>query len=244
MRTTLPLLVLPILLAAGTAEAQKVFLNPSNQTGNPVSGGGNEAQYQLICANLAKGILDKAGFNVVVDQDFTNAPSNANSWGADIFVSLHTNAGGGHGTETLYKTDGGKALAAKVQEGLLASLGYQSRGLKLRTDLHVLNSTNMHACLDEAAFHDCTATSGYQGHPPSESSFIRSAAGQQQIAEGVANGVCAYFGKSCAAAPETGKLRGTVYRAPNLDDKLVALEHYWRSSMFSQLAVILYQNQK
>jgi N-acetylmuramoyl-L-alanine amidase len=198
------------------AEAQKVYLNPSNQTGNPVSGGGNEAQYALICANQAKALLAQAGFNVVVDQDFNNAPSNANSWGADIFVSMHTNAGGGHGTETLYVSDGGKKVAAAVQGGLVASLKLTDRGLAVRTDLHVLNATSMYACLDEALFHDCTTASGWPGHPPPESEQLRTAAGQTRIAQGVANGVCAYYGKTCQPAPAKGTLKGTVYRAPDL----------------------------
>jgi N-acetylmuramoyl-L-alanine amidase len=198
------------------ALGQKVFLNPSNQTGNPVSGGGTEDQYALILANLTQTILTQAGFDVVVDQDFTNAPSNANSWGADIFVSMHTNAGGSHGTETLYLSDGGKVLATSVQAGLVASVGYADRGLVHRTDLHVLNSTAMYASLEEAVFHDCDSTSGYKGHPPSESDFLRSAGGQAKIAAGVADGACAYFKKTCAAAPEKGWLKGTVYEAPDL----------------------------
>ena len=207
------------LLFCAPAQAQKkVFINPSNQTGNSVSGGGHEAQYALIVANKAKAILVKAGMSVTVDQSFTNSPGNANSWGADIFVSVHSNAGGGHGTETLYVSTGGKVLADKVQNGLLSKLPYQSRGLKKRTDLYVLNKTSMYACLLESVFHDCAKTSGYTGHPPSESSFLRTAAGQDKIAAGVAAGVCSYYGVSCSGTVPTtkGTIRGVVYKAPNL----------------------------
>jgi MYXO-CTERM domain-containing protein len=216
------LLVLGVLLA-GDAGAKKITLNPSDQTTNPVAGGGNEAQYALINAKLAKTILVDHGYSVTVDQDFYNAPKNANSWGANVFISIHTNAGGGHGTETLYLSSGGKTLAGKVQSGLVAALPYQSRGLKVRTDLHVLNATNMVACLTECLFHDCSKSSGYQGHPPSEASFLKSAAGQKKIAQGIASGACAYFGTSCdASAPMTSKgfLKGSVYRAPNLTDRV------------------------
>ncbi|MBM4355350.1 MAG: N-acetylmuramoyl-L-alanine amidase, partial [Deltaproteobacteria bacterium] len=189
------------LFLPAAVSAQKIFLNPSNQFSNPVAGGGNEAEYALIYCNKAKPIIEGGGFNVKIDQDFNNAPGNANSWGADAFISVHTNAGGGHGTETLYKTDGGKKLAAAVQNGLLANLPYQDRGLKLRTDLYVLNKTNMYACLTEAVFHDCATNSGPQGHPPSESNFLKSADGQNKIAAGIATGACAYFGKSCSGNP-------------------------------------------
>lgn len=220
----LPLNLLMLLCFVQPAVAQKIVLNPSDQTSNPVSGGGNESQYAVICANLAEPIIDSVGLNAKVDGDFYNSPYNANSWGADIFVSMHTNAGGGHGTETLYKSAGGKKLAGFVQDGLLAHLPYQSRGLKQRNDLHVLNNTNMYACLTEALFHDCSTQSGPQGHPPSESAFLKSADGQAKIAAGTASGVCAYFSKNCGnGGPrpnQKGWLMGVVYKAPNLEDRL------------------------
>ncbi len=175
-------------------------------------------------AKLAKTILVDHGYSVTVDQDFYNAPKNANSWGANIFISIHTNAGGGHGIETLYLSSGGKSLAGKVQKGLLDALPYQDRGLKLRTDLHVLNATNMVACLTECLFHDCSKSSGYSGHPPSEASFLKSADGQKKIARGIAAGACAYLGSSCDTSapppPSKGFLKGSVYKAPNLNDRL------------------------
>lgn len=209
-----------LITTAGESRAQKIYLNPSDQTDNAVAGGGTEAQYALINANLTKPILDAAGFTARVDQDFYNSPANANSWGADIFVSIHSNAGGGHGTETLWVSSSGEVLAGHVQDGLLSWLPYQDRGLKYRDDLHVLNATSMTAVLTETLFHDCASDSGYQGHPPSESAFLRSADGEQKIAMGIARGICTHFSKTCAAEPvaQKGWLKGVVYRAPNLDD--------------------------
>lgn len=227
MNRYLPFVVLAVTLSLGlsgpAAAAKKVVLNPSDQTANAVAGGGNEAQYAIIVANKAEATLDAAGIDAKVDGDFYNSPANANSWGADIFVSIHTNAGGGHGTETLYKSDGGKVLAGKIQDGLLSKLPYQSRGLKLRTDLHVLNKTNMYACLTESLFHDCSTQSGPQGHPPSESSFLKSEDGQNKISAGISVGVCNYFGASCAdgpVPPAKGWLKGVVYKDPNLDERI------------------------
>jgi len=212
------------LLAARTALAQKVFLNPSNQFSNLVAGGGNEAEYAKINADLTAALLQAAGFSVVVDQDFYNAPLNANSWGADIFVSIHSNAGGGHGTVTLYVSSGGKVLASHVQAGLVAHLPYDDRGLSHRTDLYVLNKTAMYAALAEVVFHDCATQSGPKGHPPSESAFLKSAEGQQKIAAGLAAGICSYFGKTCGGGVvppiQTGFFKGVVYRAPDMDDRI------------------------
>lgn len=221
---------------AFSANAQtKVYLNPSNQFDNSVAGGGNEAQYALIIAQKVEAILDATGFDAKVDQDFSNAPYNANDWGAKIFVSIHSNAGGGHGTETLYVSSGGMALAEAVQDGLMGQLPYADRGLKKRTDLHVLNNTDMYACLTETVFHDCSTTAAGGGHPPSESAFLKSAAGQDKIARGIANGVCDYYNVTCSGSgtvqpdpdpesppinPTTGTLTGVVYKAPNLGDRI------------------------
>lgn len=212
-----------IVLLPAFAHSQKVFLNPSNQTENSVACGGNEAQYALINANNAAEVLRRMGFDVVVDQDFSNAPIHANSWGADVFVSVHSNAGGGqgHGTETLYKTQGGMVLAQAVQDGLLSFLPYQSRGLKHRDDLYVLNATSMYACLAEVVFHDCTAVSGFQGHPPSESCFLVSTEGQTKIGNGLAFGTCKYFRDNCSTSgPTTGFFKGFVYIAPDMNQRV------------------------
>lgn len=212
-------------LFAATAWAQKVYLNPSDQSGNPIAGGGVESTYALINANNTKSILTAAGFTIVVDQDFTNAPANANSWGADTFVSIHSNAGGGHGTVTLYYPNStpGQTMAKNITDALVAKLNYSNRGVSARSDLHVLNDTSMTAVLTEVVFHDCASSSGYQGHPPSESNFLKSTEGQKLIAEGIANGVCTYYSKSCQTTTppaDKGTLIGVVYKNPDLAARL------------------------
>ena len=216
-------LALILLLSSGAALAQKVALNPSNQTANLLCNGGNEATYAVINANKTEAILDASGYNARVDGDFYNAPGNANSWGASIFVSFHSNAGGGHGTETLYKVNEDKIIAGDVQNGLLSKLPYQSRGLKVRTDLHVLNATSMPACLTEVVFHDCCTSSGYQGHPPSEADFLKSTSGQDKIAAGISKGICAYYDDTTCSGgttPQKGWYKGVVYKAPDTADRI------------------------
>lgn len=188
---------LALLTSASPALAQRVFLNPSNQIHNSVSGGGHEAQYALDNANRARDLLAPHGFELIVDQDFNGAPAHANNWGADIFVSVHSNAGGGHGAETLYKTNGGRTLAAAVQAGMLSVYSFGDRGLKQRDNLHVLNNTAMFACLPEVLFHDCTRDHG----GVTESAFLRSAGGRAQIAAGLAAGVCGYYDRVCDDGP-------------------------------------------
>lgn len=204
-----------------SASAQKVMLNPSNQVNNAVCAGGVESTYALKNANIAKGILGGAGLDVRVDQDFTNAPLNANSWGAKVFLSVHSNAGGGHGPETLRGWHGDStAFASKVQSAIVRTQlhAYYNRGTKDGLcgggRCYVLNQTNMTAALAEVVFHDCCSTSAGSGHPPSEAAYLVSSNGQQAIGKGLAQGVCDYLGKSCSGTvtPTNGYLKGVVYK--------------------------------
>jgi N-acetylmuramoyl-L-alanine amidase len=79
----------------------------------------------------------------------------ANSLGADYFLSIHANAGGGDGTETYAYASGGTAddLAHRVQEEVLTQLGTRDRGVKYES-FYVLVHTNMPADLNEMAFLD------------------------------------------------------------------------------------------
>jgi N-acetylmuramoyl-L-alanine amidase len=56
------------------------------------------------------------------------------------------------GIETLYKSETGKALATPVHSALISATGDRDRGLKHRSDLYVLNATNMPAIMVEAGF--------------------------------------------------------------------------------------------
>lgn len=82
----------------------------------------------------------------------------ANSWGANLFVSIHCNAynGTASGTETLIYSFGSQAAsyAERIQTAVTEKLGTVSRGVKERQDLAVLRLTAMPAVLIETAFID------------------------------------------------------------------------------------------
>jgi N-acetylmuramoyl-L-alanine amidase len=80
----------------------------------------------------------------------------ANRAKCDYFISIHCNAGGGTGTETLIYGTGGHAepLAKCVNNKIVKHFGLKNRGIKVRTDLGVLRLTNMPAILVETAFID------------------------------------------------------------------------------------------
>lgn len=83
----------------------------------------------------------------------------ANDWGADYFISLHVNAGGGTGAETLFGREADRAFAQTVQDVFSEKTGLRNRRIWLRNDLAVLRHTKMPAILVEAGFIDAPAGS-------------------------------------------------------------------------------------
>jgi len=106
-----------------------------------------------------------------LNEDLNIRPDYANMVDADLFISIHTNAGGGsaRGTMTLWGgqdagTGGGsptndKALAEKIHPPVVTECGTNDRGVWKDEDMSgfslcVLRETNMPAALIEVAFHD------------------------------------------------------------------------------------------
>ena len=85
--------------------------------------------------------------------------NDANSWGADLFVSNHFNAGGGDGYEALVYSQNrvplGEVFAKHIEAiGQNLRLYGAAPGVKIRPGLAVLKNTNMPAVLNEGAFVD------------------------------------------------------------------------------------------
>jgi N-acetylmuramoyl-L-alanine amidase len=109
----------------------------------------------------------------------------ANDWVADYFVSIHCNSNGPSavGIETLYATEDGEALAIPIQEMLLDATGDTDRGLKYRSDLYVLNVTQMPAVLAEV---------GFISHPPTEQLF-KTEPYRRLVADAIAAGIAKFL---------------------------------------------------
>ena len=87
-----------------------------------------------------------------MQESLANRVNNANSHGGDIYVSIHLNAGGGHGTE-IYTYNGRELLQARNVLNNICRLGYTNRGIK-SANLYVINHTSMPAMLIECCFID------------------------------------------------------------------------------------------
>lgn len=79
----------------------------------------------------------------------------ANGSGADLFIAVHFNAGGGTGTEVWhYPGSSAESYAESVSAELASALGLRNRGAKATTGLYVLNRTTIPAILIEVCFVD------------------------------------------------------------------------------------------
>ena len=111
----------------------------------------------------------------------------ANSWDADIFVSIHCNAANtkAYGCETYYCTGSnqGKVLAECVQPHMAAETERYNRGVK-SANFAVIKHTNMPAILVETAFID-----NYD-----DNRFLASEEGKYKCAVAIYKGICDYLG--------------------------------------------------
>ncbi len=81
----------------------------------------------------------------------------ANSWGANYFISIHTNGSvnpEGNGTEAYVYSLGGESyyLAQNIVDAISNRMGTENRGVFARPTLYVLRRTRMPAVLVEIGF--------------------------------------------------------------------------------------------
>jgi N-acetylmuramoyl-L-alanine amidase len=178
----------------------KVFINPGHDElslkGTPDYDCGAvnydlplyENEVALAVGELVQKYLIKAGCDVELlqSESLSDICEAANSWCADLFVSIHCNAFNeiANGVETLtYPSDiEGYHLAECIQNQILGTFeDLTDRGLKARTDLAVLNGTDMPAVLVEMAFID----------NPDDAILLRDR--QDDFARAIARGVTDYL---------------------------------------------------
>ena len=139
--------------------SKKIYINPGHSDKDPGAVGyETERDLNVKTANyMNEYLLANYDCQTKVTPGSNNSPSataaEANSWGADLFVSIHNNAGGGDGYEALVYGENRVALG-KIFEKYVKEIGQNSRGVKLRPGLAVLKCTTMPAILNEGAFVD------------------------------------------------------------------------------------------
>lgn len=153
----------------------------------------------------------------------TNA---ANSWGADYFVSIHINAGGGTGFES-YVYPGVSAPTTTYRNALhdeiVRSVDFADRGKKT-ANFHVLRETSMSAILTENGFIDTIA----------DANKLRNATFLQGIARAHATGLEKAL-QLKKKASNLYKVQTGAFKVKNNADELAAT---LRSKGFEALVVL------
>lgn len=144
----------------------------------------------LLCRNNHTVKMSRTKITDIVANSLSESLSkrynDANSWNADIFVSIHCNAANtkAYGCETYCYSENTNAwnMASNVQEHLVKETELRSRGVKT-ANFAVIKNTKMPAILVETAFID-----NYD-----DNRFLASEEGKKACAVGIYKGLCDYL---------------------------------------------------
>lgn len=139
--------------------SKKIYINPGHSDRDPGAVSyETERRLNVAVSNYMRDHL-LANYEVEVKMnpgtmgDLPTICRDANTWGADLFVANHFNAGGGDGWECFIYSSKNKPLG-QIFEKHVKAAGQNSRGVKIRPSLTVLAQTTMPAILNEGAFVD------------------------------------------------------------------------------------------
>lgn len=130
--------------------------------GTGASGYINESKENRAVTAHIINLLKQLGHTVIdctvdkSDNYLKAAVAAANKYKADLAISIHFNAGGGTGVETLVY-DSNNEYTNKYANAInkeISALGYKNRGIKQRQDLYWLKATTSKAILIECCFVD------------------------------------------------------------------------------------------
>ena len=166
----------------------KIYINPSVQYSNMYASNlGNEGQHMNSISKLLVGMLNEYtnlivySNNSLPGKSLSESVKESNSLNVDYHLSLHSNAGGGKGSEGFY-TKSSYGFTKSILDSLQEVLPYSTRGPKYGQDsLYELKRTTASASLIEILFHDDTA----------QALFIIN--NQKEIAEAIFNGIVSYL---------------------------------------------------
>lgn len=181
----------------------KIFIDPGHGGPDPgaVGNGVTEEAVNLnVSLELAR-LLRQAGYSVMVyrttssenvlenkNADLRNRASMANEWGADYFISIHTNSSentNAQGVEAYVYRLGGAAerLGKSITNAVSEELGSRNRGV-MQANFAVLRRTRMPAVLVEL---------GYLTNS-TEALNLNSPAWQRAAARAIFNGIVSDIG--------------------------------------------------
>lgn len=171
----------------------KVFISPSNQTGNMYAGiDMTEAKNCTAIARLLAACLASNGFCVRLpsyDVSMSHAVIESNAFKPDLHICIHTNAFNGkvYGTRVFTFAGSGKAYdcGKVIFDGLCRLIPDGSNAMKQRPGLYELKNTVAPAVYVEVDFHDV----------PDRARWL--VENRERIAHNLATSICSYFCVSC-----------------------------------------------
>ena len=171
------------------SNAPKIYLSPSNQSGNLYAyGNTNEMDQCNRIADAAKIALERCGFIVKKAPKAQNmyvSIDESNAWGADLHMPIHTNGGGGNGTMCMVykKTSEAMKYAQPIYDEVQAvTPGKINYGIQEYPKLNELYRINKMAVYTEVDFHDNPYIAKWIIEHP------------DVIGEALAKGVCKAYG--------------------------------------------------
>ena len=185
--------------------AIKIYIDQGHNPENPNAGAeGNGLREQDITYRVGKALGDllraDSRFEVresrptpTTSLGTSNATSlqarvrDANTWGADYFISIHTNSAANpqaNGSEAFSYASGtaGYRLGSDILTAMTNATGLRNRGMKVRPSLYVLRRTTMPAVLVELGFITNPSDAAMMNENPN------------LFARGMYNGILTYFG--------------------------------------------------
>ncbi len=182
----------------------KIYLSPSDQTGNLYSAGNtNEA---VVCRKIAQAAgadLERNGYEVMIGAEGTTyqqRTAQSNAWGADVHMPIHTNAGGGDGTVVFaYPASVDNKYVQGVYRSVAAVTPGADDGVRAVTNLYEINNSRGVCVYLECEFHD----------DPKLAQWIIDHTGE--LGEAIAKGCCSADGR-VYAGPDESFVPGGRYR--------------------------------
>lgn len=206
----------------------KIIIDAGHGGSDPgaVNGVHKEKDYALSVALKLGKLLSKAGVQVIYTRIADTFPTPkdrydlANTSHADYFVSIHFNSAitpDAEGIETLCCATTGKAniIANAVQNALIGSLRTKNRGVRVRTNIAVLNYTKMPAILVEGGFLS----------NPTDLKKIASDGYQTELARAIFDGLADVLGLKLPENVELVTVNDIIYRLGL--EKILTNKDYW-----------------
>lgn len=211
----------------------KIYIDPGHGGTDPgaIGNGLEEKNVTLAIATRVRNMLVNEYSNATVRMSRTGdqtvsllqRTNDANAWGADYYMSIHINSGGGTGYEDfIHNALSDSSSTAQLRNTIHAEIvklnEMQNRGKK-KDNFHVLRESNMPAMLTENGFIDNA----------SDAAKMKSTAWLDKAARGHVNGLAKALGlQKITSPPPSGVLyrvvTGSYTSRANADQQIVALK--------------------